>query len=119
MASRRFPNEPGGFIATGLPSPSPSIVSNGPSLLPQPRTTALRPGGSKETIFINIVDGKLRDISAKFERRYQNDNSPEGLIPVSSGAGYRNAGEIAKDLEQVVDIVWVSGTREYDLSHEE
>ena len=66
-----------------------------------------------------MVDGKLRDISAKFERRYQNDDRPGGLTPVSPGTGYHNAGEIAKDLEQVVDIVWVSGTRGYDLAHQE
>ena len=27
------------------------------------------------------------------------------------GKGYEGFGEVAKDLERVVDIVWVSGTR--------
>lgn len=59
---------------------------------------------------LNWVEGRLREISARFERRFQNkDGSIEAVA--SSNSGYSNGTDIANDLDKIVDIVWVSGTR--------
>jgi hypothetical protein len=118
MESRYDPSNAGGFLPGNLPSPSPSVPSTSSPVLPRPRATALRPGGPKENAVLNFIDGKLRDISGKFERRFQNDNRPAIEVSPSdqsssTSTGYSNFAELAKDLEHVVDVLWVSGTRAY------
>ncbi|MCJ1353046.1 MAG: hypothetical protein MMC33_003030 [Icmadophila ericetorum] len=91
--------EPGGFLLT-LPTPPASTISSpGPHLaptLPVPRNQPLKSGSSKESSFIAYVDRKLLDISRDYEKRFD--------------GGYEGFGACAKDLEGVVDVVWVSGT---------
>ena len=107
MALGHFDQQSGGFIAAGLLSPAPSVASNAISILPHPRETPLKSGGAKETALLNFVEGRLREISARFERRFQHGDSSIA----SSASGYGNATDIVNDLDRIVDIVWVSGTR--------
>ena len=110
MTSREIPPEPGGFLYPTLPSPPPSTVSTSAAILPQPRTHPLTPNSSKESNFIEYVDRKLLDISGRFEQRF-NVGMQESQIPGAERKGYEKFGELAGDLENMVEVVWVSGTR--------
>ena len=93
--------EAGGFLHSDLPSPPLSALSSAASPLPQPRSTALKAGSSKESTLRNYVESKLLEISGRFERRFQADEP----------SSYKSFAELAKDLNGVVDIIWISGTR--------
>lgn len=104
---------PGGFLQPTLPSPPASTATSAspaPSVLPRPRANPLKPGSSKESSFIDYVDNKLLGISRRYEKRYNADFEDEATSGIE-GRGYERFGEMAKDLEAVIDVVWVSGTR--------
>ncbi|RAL04350.1 general transcription factor IIH subunit TFB6 family [Aspergillus ibericus CBS 121593] len=104
----------GGFLTSPAPStttttaPSNSNSSNAPSLLPQPRSHPLRPGSAKEATVINYVDSTLLRIARrhakKFSKAFADPNLPD------SERGYESFEELGRDLEAVVDVLWVSGT---------
>ena len=104
---------PGGFLQPTLPSPPSSSINSPPAgntILPQPRSTPLRPGGAKESSFIDYVDRKLLGISRRYEKRFNAEFEDEATSGIQ-GRGYESYGELARDLEGVIDVVWVSGTR--------
>lgn len=99
---------PGGFIPpTGLLSPTPSTASS-PAVasLPHPRRRALNPGGSKEDVVRRYVEETLLNISRRYVKKFS------GPDPDNAVVGYATFTEAAKDLEEVVDMLWRSGTRE-------
>ncbi|KAL8671606.1 MAG: hypothetical protein Q9168_003896 [Polycauliona sp. 1 TL-2023] len=104
--------EPGGFLPPLLPSPPASSVSS-PSaarnVLLQPRSRPLRSGSSKESDFIFYVEQRLLAISRHYENRFSATLSEEAN-PDVEGRGYTNIGEEMRDLDPVVDLVWISGT---------
>ncbi|KAL8940890.1 MAG: hypothetical protein Q9216_002551 [Gyalolechia sp. 2 TL-2023] len=104
--------EAGGFLPPTLPSPPPSTVNSpapATSILPAPRTRPLRPGSSKENDFINYIEQKLLAISRHYENRFTSALSGEEN-PDIEGRGYKGLGEHLRDLNPVVDFVWISGT---------
>ena len=113
MGSAANTQEPGGFLPPTLPSPPVSSV-NSPaparSILPTPRSRPLKPGSSKESDFINYTENKLLAISRHYENRFSAQFSGEEN-PDVEGRGYKDIGEVLRDLDQVVDVVWISGTR--------
>ena len=113
MASFSREQEAGGFLRPSLPSPPASSVSS-PSaarlVLPKPRSRPLRSGSSKESEFINHVEQKLLAISRRYENRFSATLSEEAN-PDVEGRGYTNIGEELRDLDPVVDLIWISGTR--------
>lgn len=100
--------EPGGFLPPVLPSTvsSPSTTT----LLPHPRSNPLKPGSAKETNFIDYVDQKLLGISRRYEKRF-NANLEDEPSSDLEGRGYEDFGEVARDLEALADVIWISGTR--------
>ncbi len=56
------------------------------------------------------MDNKLLAISRRYEKRYNADFEDEATSGIE-GRGYESFGELVKDLEAVIDVVWVSGTR--------
>ena len=56
------------------------------------------------------MDRKLLRVSRKYEKRYNADfeNGPSLDL---DGKGYESFEELASDLEVVIDLIWVSGTR--------
>lgn len=106
-------SQAGGFLSQdvqGSSSPSFSVSSNAVTNLPQSRSNPLKPGSSKESSFILYVDRKLLDVSRRYEKRF--NIGFEGELALTGEArGYESFDEVAKDLENVVDVVWVSGTR--------
>lgn len=113
MASSSREQEAGGFLRSSLPSPPASSVSSPSAARPillQPRSRPLRSGSSKESDFINHVERKLLAISRRYENRFSATLSEEAN-PDVEGRGYKNIGEEIRDLDPVVDLIWVSGTR--------
>ncbi len=106
-------SQAGGFLSQdvqGSSSPSFSVSSNAVTNLPQSRSNPLKPGSSKESSFILYVDRKLLGISRRYEKRFNIGVEGE-LALTGEDRGYESFDEVAKDLENVVDVVWVSGTR--------
>lgn len=103
----------GGFLQPTLPSPPASSITSpsaGNTTLPQPRFSPLKPGSAKESSFIDYVDRKLLGISRRYEKRFNADFEDDATSGIE-GRGYESYGELARDLEGVIDVVWVSGTR--------
>ena len=103
-----------------LLSPPISSSSTATPPLPHPRSHPLKPGSTKENAFVNYVDNKLTEISGRYERRFNTGLESEDSTTEPSGlansgnqpaTGYQTFAEAAKDLENILDIVWVSGTR--------
>ncbi|KIN05711.1 hypothetical protein OIDMADRAFT_154136 [Oidiodendron maius Zn] len=99
-------DESGGFITATLPSPAPSnstrssITSN----LPHPRSHPLRAGSAKEGTARRYVEGRLLHISRRYTKKFQPAD------PAEEVHGYECMNEAAKDLGEVVDVLWLSGT---------
>ena len=102
-----------------MPSPtsstlsSPSAISN----LPRPRSHPLKPGGAKESSFIDYVDQKLLGISRRYEKRFNANMEEDGSPSDVEGRGYEEFGSVAKDLESLADVIWLSGTRWFFHTH--
>ena len=94
-------------MAYSLPSPAPSSTSVlSTTHLPHPRGHALRPGSAKEDKVRHFVSDRMMHISRRFIKK--SGAAPPGSEEVE---GYKSMGELCKDLEGVINIVWLSGTR--------
>ena len=97
----------GGFLPQSIPAPS---VSMGSSLhiigkqrpLPAPRPTPLKPGSRHETALVRFLDDGLLDISRKYTKKY-------------TPGGYYDIQPVVQDLERLVDLIWISATREFTI----
>ena len=112
----------GGFVPSILPSPGPApgpapapSISGPPCILPQARSTPLRPGSSRESNFIDYVDRQLLAISRRYEKR-SNFNLEDSSDSDADGRGYRSFEEMAYELNAIIDVVWVSGTRKITIA---
>lgn len=104
---------PGGFIhPSSLTSPAPSSFSTStatPSSLPRQRAHPLKPGSIKETALINHIDKSIMMVNRRHAKKFSSAIGEQD-IPAAE-RGYESFKEVVKDLEAIVDIVWVSGTR--------
>ena len=104
MAEHR--NESGGFLPPSLPSPAPSSVSQSSTVsnLPHPRSHPLRSGSAKEETTRRYIETRLQHVERRYARKF---------IPPQNGLvqGYVSMTEVSKDLGEVVDVLWLSGTR--------
>ncbi|GAW13064.1 hypothetical protein ANO14919_024420 [Xylariales sp. No.14919] len=98
---------PGGFLPpqTSLPSPTPSTASSRvAALLPHPRSKPLVPGSKKEDYARDYVARRLLHISRRYVKKF---GIPD---PADEVTGYESMEEVCRDLEEVVDVLWFSGT---------
>ncbi|KAL1875400.1 hypothetical protein Daus18300_003139 [Diaporthe australafricana] len=97
---------PGGFLPQHpLPSPAPSGSSIHPtSGLPHPRSHPLRAGSAKEQKIRAYVDNQLMYIQRRFVKKNVVAKTGDDIV------GYKTIGELCKDLEALLDIIWLSGT---------
>lgn len=105
-------NEAGGFLPPVVPT-LPSSNANSPStssILPHPRSHPLKPGSSKESSLINYVDQKLLAISRRYELR-SNPIADKQPTSIPEDKGYKDFRAVATDLDTLVDVIWVSGSR--------
>ncbi|KAI9719251.1 MAG: hypothetical protein M1812_003581 [Candelaria pacifica] len=118
-------NEPGGFITNPTTpfSPPPSSVASSfaNTTLPHPRAHPLRLGSSKESGFINYVDKGILNVNRRYTKKFSEEGgetgSADGGVDGGKGGGtsketkgYESFREVGRDLESLVDVVWVSGT---------
>lgn len=123
----------GGFVPYS-PAPSSVASSNTPTSLPQPRKTPLKRGGTKESTLIRHLDQQLLHIQRRFAKRDPSlgrqgvrEIDEEGRLIEQVGdsatlnrhdkseewndvQGYATFAEAAKDVEELIAIVWISGT---------
>lgn len=102
-------SESGGFFPDALPSPSPSTtsVSSTSSNLPQPRAKPLRAGSAKEQAARRYVENRLLHISRRYTRKFEEPEEGDSVV------GYVSMKEVAKDLSEIIDVLWLSSTRTY------
>ncbi|KAK3486817.1 uncharacterized protein B0T23DRAFT_407719 [Neurospora hispaniola] len=115
MAENETPNPPtapapGGFVppaisSNSLPSPAPSSASAAAvSNLPHPRRTSLRPGSIKEDKVRNYVSDKMLHISRRYVKHFAIPHPDDEIT------GYKSMAELCKDVDDVINIIWLSGT---------
>ena len=96
-----------------LPSPGPSSPSTIGTIsvptLPTPRVRPLRAGSQKEVAFINYVDSKILHINRRYAKKFSSDR---GEVD-EEARGYDTFEDVVEDLDHVLDVVWVSGTRKW------
>lgn len=103
----------GGFLPspltiTPITSPAPSHNSLTSSLsdsLPRPRSHALRAGSKKEEAARRYIEGRLLAVSRRFVKKFQEAQVGEAII------GYTRFSQVCRDLSEILDVVWLSGTR--------
>ncbi|KJF60899.1 ribosomal RNA-processing protein 7 [Coccidioides immitis RS] len=103
------PPPQGGFFPSSLPSPAPSSALSSATIshsLPQQRHHPLKPGSSKETAVINYVDSHILAINRRHAKKFSSSFSGEK----DEDRGYERFREVAKDIEGIADVLWVSGT---------
>lgn len=88
---------------------APSVHRAAP--LPQPRKHPLLPGGQKETSLIFYLDRALDNVGLKASNRNVVD-----LLP-GEKPGYKSFIQVVKDLDPLIDIVWVSSTPTLQLPY--
>jgi hypothetical protein len=105
----------GGFILSPPPSSILSSQTATSSALPRPRASPLRPGGSKESAFIRYVDEHILTLQRRFAKRTtpaaNGDEIERDAAAVWDDVrGYKSMREACKDVEDLLSVVWVSGT---------
>jgi Subunit 11 of the general transcription factor TFIIH len=103
----------GGFFEPCLPSPAPSSAmmsasATALSTLPSQRARPLKSGSMKETAVISHVDNRFLKINRRHAKKF---SSAIGGQDKPEERGYESFKEVVKDLEAIIDIVWVTGTR--------
>jgi hypothetical protein len=113
MEGTSSPVSPGGFLPPTILSPPQSSIAStsiAHTTLPQPRATPLKAGGTKESAFIRFVDQGILQIQRRYAKR-----GSEKLDKVENegevAKGYETFSEAARDIDRLVDLIWVSGTR--------
>ncbi|KAI9735409.1 MAG: hypothetical protein M1818_006415 [Claussenomyces sp. TS43310] len=97
----------GGFLPSPRsPASSDASTSNSASgsPLPHPRNHPLRAGSSKEEAARRFVEGRLLHVSRRYTKKFQ------PLEPGDAVKGYESIKEACKDLSEVIDVLWLSGT---------
>lgn len=95
----------GGFVPPTLPSPAPSTASSRAAAgLPHPRSKPLVPGSRKEEYARKYAESRLLHISRRYVKKH---GIPD---PADTVKGYDSFEEVCHDLEEVIFVLWFSGT---------
>lgn len=100
---------PSGFLSQSfLPSPSPSTSSSSLGIhnLPHPRSKTLQPGSNKADIVRRYAEERLLYISRRYVKKFGDQRRGEDI------EGYKTFAEVCNDFDAVVNVLWLSGTRE-------
>jgi hypothetical protein len=115
-------------------SPVPSTSTVTPSQLPKQRSHPLRAGSQKEATVISHVDKSILAINRRHAKKFSSafeqplpgaqsgglprggDGRREADLETERQRGYESFNEVARDVESLVDVLWVSGTRTFTPS---
>jgi hypothetical protein len=108
----------GGFLPQSLPSPAPTTASSTrPIGLPHPRSRALRPGSAKEDQVRNFISDRIAHITRRFVKKVGaaslDEQVDDGMADDDGVEGYSSIDELCRDLDEVIHVVWLSGTRRF------
>lgn len=67
----------------------------------------MQPGSNKEDMVRRYVEQQLMEISRRYVKKF---GHPE---PGDTVVGYKSFSEVCRDLDGLVNVLWLSGTREY------
>ncbi|POR38860.1 Uncharacterized protein TPAR_00948 [Tolypocladium paradoxum] len=106
MAEQSTYAQSGGFFPeAGLPSPAPSASSTrSTSGLPHPRQSSLRPGSNKEGMVRRYAEERLLNTSRRYVKKFGNPD------PADTVVGFHNFGQVCRELDGIVNVLWLSGT---------
>ncbi|KAK1717152.1 meiotic recombination protein DMC1 [Colletotrichum lupini] len=106
MTDTPQPVGPGGFFPLqSLPSPAPSSASaRSSAALPHPRARSLRPGSNKEETVRRYIEERLAIVNRRYVKKHGSAEPGDDVI------GYKSFTELCKDLHNVIDVLWLSGT---------
>lgn len=92
-----------------LPTPpaSSAASSQHPSLFPRPRRQPLKAGGTKESELIIYLDRGLNRVQKDVDNRMKKGQSENRS---SDTRGYTSFSDASKELDGLIDVIWVSGT---------
>ncbi|KAI5294673.1 hypothetical protein KEM55_006514 [Ascosphaera atra] len=91
--------------------------------LPEQRHKPLRAGTNKEWDTNRWIESKMTSLNRKHAKRFEpgkafgipsqgaQDTSKETAQQVDDEPGYSNLRELAADVEQIMNVLWVCGTR--------
>ncbi|KAL1640881.1 hypothetical protein SLS58_006496 [Diplodia intermedia] len=111
-----FPPDDAAVIAT---PPTSSVASASASAaasrLPHPRSKPLRTGGPKESAFIRYADERVRQMRRRYAKREGGGGGGGGGD--NDVKGYAGLKEACREVDQLVDVVWVSGTPSLQIAY--
>ncbi|EME46069.1 hypothetical protein DOTSEDRAFT_127043 [Dothistroma septosporum NZE10] len=113
----------GGFLLSPPASSTISSTTSGKPTLPRPRESPLRPGGSKESAFIRYADQQMLHIQRRFAKRTSPSTKHLSNIGRDKAdtwgdiKGYGTMKDACKDIEELVDLVWISGSPHLQISY--
>jgi len=116
MAENATSPAAGGFLPQTLPSPAPttSTVSMRPAGLPHPRARALRSGSAKEDQVRNFITDRMAHITRRFVKKVGTaslgEKVDDHMIDDEEVEGYNILDDLCNDLDEVIRVVWLSGT---------
>jgi len=95
--------------ASPAPSTAASFIGRH-SDLPTPRTHPLRSGSQKEIALINYLDDKILRITRRYAKKFSSE-----MLDQDDARGYTAYDEFVSDIDPLLDVVWVSGTRKWHI----
>lgn len=88
------------------PAPTTTSFTNQNPDLPAPRSHRLRPGSPKEIALINYLDDKILRITRRYAKKFSDE-----MASKDDAKGYTAYEEFVADVDPLVDVAWISGTR--------
>ncbi|OMP82607.1 hypothetical protein BK809_0006917 [Diplodia seriata] len=101
--------------ASAIATPPTSSVTSSASRLPHPRSKPLKTGGPKESAFIRYADERVRQMRRRYAKREGGGGGGGGGD--NDVKGYAGLKEACRDVDALVDVVWVSGTRGLQIAY--
>lgn len=98
--------EHGGFLPSALSSPVSRFPTSPRINLPRPRSHPLRSGSTKEETARQYIEGRLMHVSRRYTKKFQLAE------PGDDVTGYSCIKDICNELGEIVNVLWLSGTRE-------
>jgi hypothetical protein len=65
----------------------------------------------KETALINHVDKQIQKVNRRHAKKFSSAIDGPDELEDKDERGYESFKEVVKDVEAIIDVIWVSGTR--------
>lgn len=65
----------------------------------------------KESALINHIDKQIQKVNRRHAKKFSSAIDDQNESEGRNERGYESFREVVKDVEAIVDVIWVSGTR--------